>query len=139
MQTTGKCLCGLVSVSATTKHQESDACHCGMCQKWSGSAFIGVELNDGAHWVGEENIAVYSSSEWAERGFCKQCGTHLFYRFKEGDMLTVPLGLLDNSDGLELKKQIFIDEKSPNYSFSGDTTNMTGAEVIAAFQSLSNS
>ena len=23
------------------------------------------------------------SSAWAERGFCKNCGSHLFYRLKE--------------------------------------------------------
>lgn len=139
MPKTGKCLCGSVSVSATTKHQESDACHCSMCQKWGGSAFIGVELNDDAKWTGTENISVFSSSEWAERGFCSQCGTHLFYRLKGGGLLTVPLGLLDNHDGLELKKQIFIEEKSPHYSFSNDTKNMTGAEVMAAFQQLGDS
>ncbi len=30
----------------------------------------------------EDFVSRCSASEWAERGFCKTCGTHLFYHFK---------------------------------------------------------
>ena len=33
----------------------------------------------------ESAIGVFESSEWAERGFCKSCGTALFYRLR-GDL-----------------------------------------------------
>jgi len=42
---------------------------------------MAVPCADTVSFAGEENVAVYKSSDWAERGFCKQCGTHLFYRF----------------------------------------------------------
>ena len=36
---------------------------------------------------GEENIERYSSSAWAERGFCKRCGSSLLYRFEGNESI----------------------------------------------------
>ena len=45
----------------------------------------------------------------------------------------MPVGLFDNSEELKFDHQIFIDEKPDYYSFSNETKNMTGEEVIAQF------
>ena len=79
------------------------------------------------------NLGVYRSSEWAERAFCKQCGTPLFYRLIGQDMYFVSAEAFDNRDDYALKSQIFIDEKPAYYDFANKTHNMTGAEVFAAF------
>ena len=63
------------------------------------------------------NITVYNSSEWAERGFCAMCGTHLFYRLKQIGLYHVPLGLFGDQVNPEFEKQVFIDKKPSNYSF----------------------
>ncbi|WP_341531076.1 GFA family protein [Nostoc sp. UHCC 0302] len=36
----------------------------------------------------------------AERGFCSQCGSHLFYKLKQNNQYFVPVGLFDNFEGL---------------------------------------
>ena len=79
------------------------------------------------------SLGVYRSSEWAERCFCKTCGTPLFYRLVGKDMHFVSAEAFDDREGYALASQIFIDEKPAYYDFANPTHNMTGAEVFAAF------
>src|SRR5690625_3920515 len=78
----GECLCGSVRVTAQPKTNQFGACHCGICSQWGGGPLLAVECEDRVSFEGDSHIGIYASSEWAERGFCKQCGTHLFYRLK---------------------------------------------------------
>lgn len=82
---------------------------------------------------GEENISVFDLSAWAERGFCKKCGTHLFYRIKQTPQYIVAAGLLDGDASFVFDHQVFIDEKPAYYEFSNKTKDMTGAEVFAKY------
>src|SRR5690606_13551589 len=79
------------------------------------------------------NLGIYRSSEWAERCFCKACGTPLFYRLIEKNMYFVSAEAFDERSGYALTSQIFIDEKPAYYEFANKTHNMTGAEVFAMF------
>jgi len=82
---------------------------------------------------GEENISVFSSSEWAERGFCKQCGTHLFYRLKETQEYYLTAGLFEDNKHFVFDHQVFIDNKPDYYEFANATRNMTEKEIFAMF------
>lgn len=129
----GKCLCGAVKITAKTVNESLGACHCSMCRKWTGGPFFAVDSGTEVVFEGKEFIQSYNSSAWAERGFCKQCGTHLFYKLKEKSQYIVSVGLLDNITNYNFDHQIFIDEKPAYYSFANKTENMTGAEVFAKF------
>jgi hypothetical protein len=129
----GTCLCKAVSLSASQLSKSVGACHCNMCRKWGGSALLVLEGKSDVHFEGEENISIYPSSDWAERGFCKHCGTHLFYRLKQQTEYYLPVGLFDNIDELVFENQIFIDEKPEYYTYANETKNMTGAEVFALY------
>ena len=74
---------------------------------------------------------MYRSSEWAERGFCHLCGSHLFYLLQATRQHMVPVGLFDACEGLEFDQQVFIDEKPAYYNFANETENLTGAELFA--------
>lgn len=126
----GHCLCGAVSVTATPKRPHVEACHCDMCRRWGGIAFLGIPCET-VSLDGEENVVRYKSSDWAERGFCKNCGSNLFYYFVPGDHYSVTAGLFDDLGDMTMAEQIFIDEKPAYYSFAEDTPKKTGAEVIA--------
>lgn len=130
---TGRCLCGAVTVTAREMSQHVGACHCGMCRRWTGGPFLTADCGTAVSFTGEENISVYDSSDWAERGFCKQCGSHLFYRLKQNRQYFVPVGLFDESDGIVFDHQVFIDKKPDYYSFANETNNMTEAEVFAQY------
>ncbi len=129
----GACLCGAVRISATTKGNHVGACHCTMCRKWGGGPLLAAECSGEADIEGGENVTVYGSSEWAERGFCRRCGTHLFYRLREGVHYAIPVGLFDGDHEWVLAEQIFIDQKPACYSFAEKTRNLTGEQVFAQY------
>ncbi|MGM0700807.1 MAG: GFA family protein [Pseudomonadota bacterium] len=129
----GHCLCGAVRVTASTQGNAIGVCHCTMCRRWGGGPLLAVECGNDVTFEGEEHIATFGSSEWAERGFCRTCGTHLFYRLKEGGHYAMPVGLFDDGDAWRLTEQIFIDQKPAFYAFSQTTKNLTGEEVFALY------
>ncbi len=129
----GSCLCGEVEIQALSMSLDVGACHCSMCRKWAGGPFLAVDCNTKVKISGEKSVSAYASSEWAERGFCSKCGTHLFYKLKQNGQYIIPVGLFDVSSKLNFDHQIFIEEKPEYYSFSNETKNMTGEEVFAQF------
>jgi hypothetical protein len=126
----GKCLCGAVTITTQTV-TTVEVCHCGMCRRWGGGPFMGITAKDVPKVDGEESLAVYSSSEWAQRAFCKICGTHLFYHLKNSSHYTLMAGLFQNLPGLIFKEEIFIDHKPDYYAFANDTEKLTQAQVFA--------
>jgi len=129
----GHCLCGAVKVSAVLANHEAGACHCKMCQRWVGGPFVAVACTAETVFEGQDAVAIYPSSAWAERAFCKHCGSPLFCRAKGGDSYYLPVGLLDDTEGLTLTSEIFIDRKPSWYSFAEKTNKMTEEETMAMF------
>ncbi len=133
----GNCLCGAVSFNVKTASNEVGICHCRMCRTWSGGPYVGIDCGTEVSFSGD--VSSYDSSEWAERGFCANCGTHLYYQFKNTGQTIMPAGLFDDNEKLEMDHQIFIDEKPSYYDFANQTKNMTGAEVMEMFASSGDS
>ena len=129
----GRCLCGAITLTAMNAGQQVSACHCGMCRRWGGGPFMEVDCGAEVEFGGEEHLKVFSSSDWAERGFCGECGTHLFYRLKETRAHMVPVGVLVEDPGRVFLTQVFIDAKPDYYSFKDSTTNLTGDELFAKY------
>ena len=94
---------------------------------------MAVNCGKDVAFEGKENISVFDSSAWAERGFCSTCGTHLFYRLKDGNQYIMPAGLFDDDERFVFDNQVFIDEKPPFYRFANETEELTGAEVFAKY------
>ena len=129
----GSCLCGAVRLSAKISDNSVAACHCSICRKWGGGPLLAVDCGTDVQLEGGDDVSVYGSSAWAERGSCRKCGTHLFYRLKQGTRYFVPVGLFDDGEQWRFDHQIFIEEKPPFYAYANETKNMTGAEVFAQF------
>ena len=128
---TGSCLCGGVKATASQAGDSVGVCHCSMCRKHGSGPFFAVDCGQDVQFDGEDNISVFSSSEWAERGFCKKCGSTLFYRLKQAQQYLMSAGLFESEFNFD--HQVFIDEKPQYYEFSNATENMTGAEVFAKY------
>lgn len=126
----GACLCGSIEVVAED-HEEVGLCHCDMCRRWSGGPMFAVHGGTRVEFKGGEP-ARYRSSDWAERGFCPTCGTHLFYRLVQTDEYALPAGLFQEA-GFRLTSEIFIDEKPAYYELKNQTQKMTGQEVFAMY------
>lgn len=132
---TGGCLCGAVRFELAEAPTEYGACHCTMCRKFSGGIELGLHVPPGGvTWTGEENIGRYQSSEWAERGFCKICGSSLFWHLTAPGpmqgMFSLSAGALDSFDGLEFATEVYIDMKPASHAFAGNRKQMTEAEVM---------
>ena len=128
----GRCLCGAVRIAIKTTSNRVGACHCSRCRSWGGP-LLAFECGSNVQFDHTDSISVFDSSDWAERGFCRTCGSHLFYRLKKEGHYWVPVGLLDEQEPLLLDQQVFIDEKPSFYSFANETKNLTGAEVFAQY------
>ena len=81
--THGTCLCGDVRFDLTYPSRWVAHCHCSLCRRAHGAAFV--------TWIGMEDTHVaiddphsrlrwYASTPGAERGFCSRCGSTLFFR-----------------------------------------------------------
>jgi hypothetical protein len=129
----GGCLCGAVRFAAAPRDRDLGACHCSMCRRWTAGPFLALECGGSVKVEDTTHLGVYRSSDWAERCFCKQCGTPLFYRLVGRDFYAVSAEAFDDRTGFAFTSQIFVDEKPAYYDFANKTKNMTGPEVFAAF------
>ena len=80
----GRCLCGAVTIRIDGEHDpKPGACHCRMCQRWSGGLFLCFDAAFEAVTV-EGPVTRFASTSFAERVFCPVCGSHLWMRDLEG-------------------------------------------------------
>lgn len=96
---TGGCQCGAVRYALYAEPTNPCICYCRMCQKQFGNvfgAFAGVRTDEFATTRGA--ISWFHSSDDAERGFCKDCGTPLAYKFLSRPRISVALGSLDHPE-----------------------------------------
>jgi hypothetical protein len=93
-------------------------------------------------WEGEEKIQLYTSSKWAERGFCAACGSNLFYRVTapgpHHGQVNLTFGSLTDRSGFSMTKEWFIDLKPENYTFAGERRRITEAEIQAMFADVAD-
>jgi len=129
----GSCLCGAIEVTAGDQ-SDVDVCHCTMCRRWGGgSPLFAVHCGQGVTFGGSQKPALYRSSDWAERGFCPTCGTHLFYHFLPTDEYMLSAGIFGDEVSFSLSQQVFFDEKPDFYQFANDTPTMAGDPLTAQF------
>lgn len=102
-----------------------------MCRRWSGGAPFFAANTDGVEFEGAEHLARYESSSWAERGFCRRCGTALFYFLKPTQAYMMSVGAFDDQSPFQLVLEIFIDSKPEGYAFAGEHARWTEAETLA--------
>lgn len=109
---TGHCLCGDVTVTVDGAHVPAPgACHCRMCQRWSGGVFMCFEADAEAVTVTGE-VTRYASSGFAERAFCPRCGSHVWMRDTDRDDNSFELmpGLFDEARGWAMRSEIYTDD-----------------------------
>ena len=112
---TGACLCGAVRFSGVPKG-EVTRCHCEQCRRWSGDAWTAVQITSPVVTV--VALRWFRSSPGAERGFCTECGSSLFWREVGADSTAVSLGCVDAPTGLALNRHIFTAYKGDYYEIT---------------------
>ncbi len=117
----GSCLCGQVSFELTDKLREVVYCHCQQCRKTSGH-FVAATAVGSGHLVflNDAGLSWYRSSDTAQRGFCKQCGSSLFWRPEHGEYVGVWAGSLESPTGIGESKHIYVDDAGDYYDLHDD-------------------
>lgn len=94
---TGGCQCGAVRYRLAKTPDKACICFCRMCQKASGNYFAAHASSTDADltWT-KGTLATFRSSEAAERGFCRDCGTPLTYKMRGSNSISVTSGSLDD-------------------------------------------
>lgn len=118
MRFEGRCFCGEITWSSDVAPIRNLICHCRDCQRALSAPFMAT-LGFGRGeviWHGRDAITAYQSSATAERGFCKKCGTRLYYldtRWPEEEH--VMASTLINQNDYQPSAHVMTDETAPWY------------------------
>jgi len=125
---TGRCLCGAVTVRVAGPHDpRPGACHCRMCQRWSGGLFLCFNADAGGVTV-DGPVTSFASSDFAERAFCSVCGSHLWMRDNTGKTYDLMPGLFDEARDWPLRSEVYADRAMASMRLQGDHRRATKAE-----------
>jgi hypothetical protein len=109
----GSCLCRAVQFEVHGPLRDSLACHCSQCRKSSGHYWSATRCpREALHLVQDEGLAWYRSSAHAQRGFCRHCGSSLFWQLDGNEHISIGTGTLDTPTGLKTLGHIFVKDKS---------------------------
>jgi hypothetical protein len=116
---TGSCLCGAVSYEVTGQLRNAVACHCTQCRKMTGHYLAATAANhDEFRLTRDDGLAWYRASDTAKRGFCRICGSTLFWQGEGRDYISIAAGSLDQPTGIRLEGHIFCADKGDYYEIT---------------------
>lgn len=111
----GSCLCGGIAFRAAGLVAHASHCYCTMCQKQHGAAAGSYANVASAGLVmerGADLLTEYASSEHGRRGFCRVCGSSLFWRsIHAPDRIAIALGTLDPAYAGQVERELYVDTK----------------------------
>ena len=131
----GQCVCGATTFTVELKNHDVHACHCSICRRQTSGVIMTIDVEQGSlQFTQDQHLSIYNSSDWGERGFCKCCGTNLFWRTKDQSYCNINAFALDQQpQDIKFDMEIFIDNKPEFYAFNNETKKLTEADVIALF------
>jgi hypothetical protein len=115
--THGRCLCGAVNYTVTGPLRPVVFCHCKMCRRASGHFVAATACTLPQLSIQPtEQLKWYHSSSEAQRGFCGQCGSNLFWKPTGGTYVSIWAGTLDDPTGLNGTEHIYVADKGDYYT-----------------------
>lgn len=111
----GSCLCGTVKFTILGSFDSLYLCHCGYCQKDTGSAYAANLFSHSAKltWSsGVDAVTTFTLPDTRHtKSFCRLCGSAL-PSAQLADALVVPAGCLDTEISILPKAHIFVASKA---------------------------
>ncbi|MBC2834910.1 GFA family protein [Paragemmobacter straminiformis] len=115
----GSCLCGAVVFEADTPLRPVIACHCTQCRKTSGHFWAATSVPTAAlRMVRDDGLAWFRSSDSARRGFCRTCGSSLFWEPVGGDTTSIGAGTIDGETGVSVECHWYVADKGDYYELN---------------------
>ncbi len=131
----GSCLCGKVRFETRGQLRGVVYCHCSQCRKQSGHFYAATNVQDDSIDIsGAEHVSWYEASDFAKRGFCKHCGSVLFWKHHKLDYVSVMAGAFDQPSGLHGESHIFVGDKGDYYGIDDGLPQYekSGGSVVVA-------
>jgi hypothetical protein len=118
MQThSGGCLCGSVRYEARGALRDVIFCHCSQCRRQSGLYFAATAVAQADFSCTEDRgLAWFAASAHARRGFCRLCGSVLFWWPEAGSHVAILAGSLDDPSGLKAASHICTEGRPTFYA-----------------------
>jgi hypothetical protein len=117
---TGSCLCGAVSYEVHGPIRSVIACHCIQCRKQTGSYMSATAAQDtDLKIIRDAGLKWYRSSANAQRGFCQECGSSLFWKADGSAHTSIAAGSIDGPTGAPLEGHIFCESAGDYYEITG--------------------
>lgn len=116
----GGCACGAVRYELAGALDGVVYCHCSQCRRQSGHFVAATRVPDDALTIlrGGEEVTWFASSPGVRRGFCRRCGSGLFYKSAERDTISVWAGTLDSPAGLVEREHICAADRGDYYAIA---------------------
>jgi hypothetical protein len=115
----GSCLCGDVTFKVEGDLPPPDACHCNQCRKQSGHFWASTDVLKAILTVtGEDKLTWFQASEKVRRGFCRRCGSFLFWDPVARDKIAIAMGAFDAPTQTSLAHHIFVANKGDYYEIA---------------------
>jgi len=118
------CLCENIRFKVKLINLKMGVCHCSMCRKnTGGTGFSFFYSLTKPIFVNQKDLSIYNSVGIAERAFCNQCGTTIYYHRISDEGYCIPSGIIDNLNENEVifDKDWYFSDKPKYYSFSENT------------------
>ena len=120
MMKTGSCLCGAVAFEISGPMDDVIACHCAQCRKMTGNYWASTHVADAdLKFTQQEGLKWYTSSAEAKRGFCKECGSSLFWKMTGAKRTSICAGSIDSKTDLKLGGHIYCASAGDYYEIAG--------------------
>ncbi|WP_313530672.1 GFA family protein [Shinella sp.] len=117
----GHCLCGAVRFRTSGTLREVVACHCSQCRRQTGHFYAATNVqDDGLAVEGADSVTWYRASETASRGFCRTCGSALFWKGDGSTYTSIMAGSFEQPTGLKIGMHIFCADKGDYYEIVDD-------------------
>lgn len=119
----GGCLCGRVRYEIVGELMPVINCHCSKCRRFHGhvGAYAAARREDlvlieatGLKWycsVQDETPNVY-------RGFCRECGSSLFWDPRGKPNISIAAGSIDSPTGLHTERHVWLSQKTDYYELT---------------------
>ncbi|WP_332876487.1 GFA family protein [Massilia sp. S19_KUP03_FR1] len=111
----GSCLCGGIVFHAALPALGASHCYCTMCQKFHGAAagsYVNVASSGYVVEQGADLIVDYASSGQARRGFCRTCGSSLYWRSPATpEVIALSLGALQPAWTGAVTRELYVESK----------------------------
>lgn len=112
----GGCLCGKVSYRTRGPLRGVVYCHCTQCRRQTGHYLAATDVDDQHIEIqGSAHMGWYAASDFAKRGFCRECGSILFWKRNGSERISVTAGSFHEPTGLKSQCHIFVADKGDYY------------------------